>query len=606
MTKSEYQNKSKFQIANNKLKVLVFVIWILNLFCALNFNICHSVFAQEADLEFTLDIASSTIPLPKIFRPNLDLSGRGFNREPAWPQTVAAKEVLDVWQKDIGFGGLYRIQYNLWEINELSKDADLQNKLLNNYEEIIKNINNAGGTAILDIFGTPAGLGRVLDKKSPPRDLKAFKELVKSTIRYLSCNKRYNIWYEVWSAPDMDDFFLGRKTEYLNLYRQVAESINELEAETKIHIPIGAPSVSWWFQDVDGNTISTPEKSLIYELIKFCNHYRLPLDFITWHGYSTDPGAEKENTIYNKTAVTLIRDWLTYFNFDRNTLLIVDEWNFDSNANVLPQRHEESFISSSYIPSRIKNMYEAGIDYQLYFSLEDFNNNKEGLLRNVGIFSFDPEYSGYKGSPKSTYNVFRMLSGLGSDMFLVKLNDEFVGATATKAKDGIVVLIYNYIDPDIATNFLSKNIAALNTGERKILLNIIKSQRFEKILLRQLDIPALRATGKVNAVLKKAQELNDKAKKFVSRDRNIKISIKGLKDRYLYERYVVDASCSLNCEYAAYEKKEINAAGPYQEILALKPYSVHMIVLKKKPPEPETAAVETNVSNKTQETSTKE
>ena len=41
MTKHKIQNKSKAQISNVKTLVLVFVIWILNLFCALNFDICH-------------------------------------------------------------------------------------------------------------------------------------------------------------------------------------------------------------------------------------------------------------------------------------------------------------------------------------------------------------------------------------------------------------------------------------------------------------------------------------------------------------------------------------------------------------------------------------
>ncbi len=574
------------KIKNQNLKILVLI-------CSSTFYILHFTFtcyAQEGDLEFTLDSTSNTVPLPKIFKPNIDLSGRGFNREVTWPQTVAAKEVLDTWKKDIGFSGLYRIQYNLWEIEQLAKDKDSQNKLLANYENIIKSITDAGGTVILDIFGTPANLGKVLDKKSPLRDLRAFKELIKSTIRDLSCNKRYNIWYEVWSAPDIDDFFLGRKQEYLNLYRAVAESINELKAETKIYIPLGGPSVSWWFQNLDGNTLVTPERSLIYELIKFCYHYRLPLDFISWHAYSTDPQAEKENTIYKKTAVTLVRDWLTYFNFDRNIPLIVDEWNFDRDANVLSARGEQSFICASYIPSRIKNMYEAGIDHQLYFSLEDFQNNKEGVVRNTGIFSFDPEYSGYKGSPKSVYNVFKMLSNLGNNMFVPKLDDEFVGVIATKDEERIVLVVYNYIDPDIVTSFLSRNVANLNAAERKILLNVIKSQKLEKIMLHQLDIPALRATNKLKALLKKAQELNDKAKKFESSARNIKIGIKNLKTNYLYQRYTLDSSCSLNCEFAANEQKEVNAAELYQEALSLKPYSVHMIVLKEKPKEPESAA----------------
>ncbi|MFH0935850.1 MAG: cellulase family glycosylhydrolase [Candidatus Omnitrophota bacterium] len=544
----------------------------------------YGLFAQDDSLVINLDAASNTIPLPKVFRPGIDLSGRGFHRDPGWPQAMAAKEVVDIWRQDIGFRGVYRLQYSLWEINQLSRDKDAQRALLDNYESIIKSISDAGGIVILDIFGTPAGLGKVLDKKSPPWNLKAFKELIKSTVRELSCDKKYNIWYEIWNAPDLDDFFLGRKQEYLNLYRAVAEGIRELRAETRIHIPIGGPAVSWWFQNLDGNTIVTPQKSLIYEMIKFCYRYRLPLDFISWHGFATDPAAEKENTAYKKTAVKLIREWLSYFKFDRNTPLIVGEWNYDRSANVLPERKEKSFVAASYIPARIKNMYEAGIDYQVYFCLEDFKNNKEGVVRNVGIFSFDSEYSGYRGSPKAAYNSFRMLGELGQEMFLTKFEDDFCGVIATRRKEGMAIIIYNYIDPEIVNSYLSRNIATLKKAERRILLNLIKRGTIEEITSGETELANVRVTKKIKALLRRAKELNEKAARFSLSARRINLNINNLKKGdYTYQRFAVDSSCSTDCKFVPLEEKEISAAGIYQEALELSPYSVQMIILEKKP-----------------------
>ncbi|MCM8795706.1 MAG: hypothetical protein NC928_03355, partial [Candidatus Omnitrophica bacterium] len=392
-------------------------IFIIFLFSILILITTHEASAQDFDLEFVLDVNSQTIPLPNIFKPNIDLSGRGFHRDNTWPQNLASPQTLEAWEKEIGFSGIYRLQYNLWQIGELAKDKELQEALLSNYENIIKKINASGGIVILDIFGTPSGLGRVLDKRSPPYDLRVFKNLIKSHIRRLSCEKRLNVWYELWTAPDLDDFFLGRKTDYLNMYRMVAESIKELSAESKLHIPLGAPALSWWFQNLEGNTIISSEESLIYELIKFCYAYRLPLDFISWHGFSTDPKVELTITRYNKTAVALIRDWLSYFHFEGNLPLIVDEWNYDRAMNVLPERKEASHIAASYIPARLKNMYEAGLDYQLYFSLEDFYHPKEGVIRNTGIFWFDPASSEDKGKAKSIYSVFRMLGSLAKEMF---------------------------------------------------------------------------------------------------------------------------------------------------------------------------------------------
>ncbi len=574
---------------NTKIRFLILAV------CA-GISLSRLAFAQTDNLEFNLDFNSGTAALPKIFRPDIDLSGRGFHKDKTWPQNLAVKEAIGAWQQDIGFGNLYRLQYNLWEINDRAKDKNAQEKLLDNYGNVIKSISDSGGIVILNIFSTPAGLGKALDKKSAPWNLKAFKALVKQTIQSLSCDKKYNIWYEVWSAPDLDDFYLGRKQEYLNLYRAVAEAVRELEEEYKIHIPVGGPSTSWWFQNLEGNSIVTPERSLIYELIKFCYRYHLPLDFISWHGYSTDPKIEKEITAYNKTGIALIRDWLSYFHFDRDTPLIVDEWNYDSGANMLAERYDKSNIASSYILSRLKNMYEAGLDYQVYFSLEDFQNNKEQVSRNVGVFWFDKESTRKRGA-KSTYNVFRMIAALGKDMLSpsFKSDDEFVDYLVTKDKDDLILMIYNYCDSAIATNYISRNIGSLNNAERKILLNLIKSRKLDKVTKGQLDMNTLRLTARLKALFKKAQELNVQSEKFSNSERTIKLDIRNLKGDYIYQRYTIDSSCSLNCDFTPAEEKQIKIADSYQDTLTLKPYSVNLLVFKKKPPEPETVKAESAV-----------
>ncbi len=541
-------------------------------------------FAQSPDeVEFNLDLSSPAVALPKIYKPNIDLSGRGSHREITWPQTLAAKSTLETWQADLNFSGFYRIQYNLWEIEQLAKDKAAQAKLLDNYEAIIKQISDSGGVVILDLFGTPSGLGRVLDKNSPPRNLKVYKERVKNTIRQLSCNKKYNIWYEVWNAPDLEDFFLGERSEYLNLYRIVGEAVKELRQEAKIHIPLGGPSASCWFANIEPNNILFPERSLIYELIKYCYSYRLPLDFISWHAYSSDPKLEKQDTIYNKSFIKLIREWLSYFHFENNLPLIIDEWNFDAGANILPERGRDAYVAASFIPARLKNMYEAGVDYQAYFCLEDFGGNKEGATRNLGVFSFDTEHPDSKEYAKAGYNTLRMLNLLGNELLPVQSTDEFVGIIPTKSLDYSAVLIYNYIDPQAAMNYLSRNLVYLNSAEKKSVLDIIKSDRIEKILSGKLGLSALRLSPKAKNMFNQALELNNLAKKFSASNRKIKISFKAAKDIYALSRYVVDNSCSRDCEFKASDEKEADFNQGYAETIEMSPYSAQLLVFKKKP-----------------------
>ena len=90
---------------NSKLKTIIKNLKFCILSFGFTFYILHftfNCFAQQTDdLEFSLDVNSPTIALPKIFKPNIDLSGRGFHRHAYWPQGLAAAEVLDTWQKEI-------------------------------------------------------------------------------------------------------------------------------------------------------------------------------------------------------------------------------------------------------------------------------------------------------------------------------------------------------------------------------------------------------------------------------------------------------------------------------------------------------------------------
>jgi hypothetical protein len=573
-----------------KLPIILSGVWISLVF-ALFFSPAGSWAQAPEELEFNLDLNSPVVSLPNIYRSSVDLSGRGKQHDKTLPQTLASAEVLAIWQADLGFRNFYRIQYNLWEIQQLASDPDSYQKLLENYENIIKKISDSGGTVILDLFGTPDGLGTVLDKNSAPHNLKAYKELVKKTIRKLSCEKKYNIWYEVWNAPDIGDFFIGERSEYFNLYRIVGEAVKELRQETKINIPLGGPSVSAWFRNIEPNNLLSPERSLIYELIKYCYSYRLPLDFISWHAYSSDPAEEKQDTIYNKPFVELIREWLTYFKLNSNIPLLVDEWSFDGSANILAERAKSAYISASYIPARLKNMYEAGIDYQTYFCLEDFGDKAAGAIRNLGIFSFDPARP-EKSYAKANYNVWRMLGLLGQDLFTAKFSDEFVGVIATKSPDYFAVLIYNYIDPQAAMNYISHNLVYLNRAEQKAILNIVKSDRMKKILAGQLSLANLRLSAKTKAMLSRAIELNSLANKFSTTNRKIKVSLKGVKDNYSLRQYVVDSKCSRNCEFKPSPEKDVDFNQGYVETMELSPFSVQFLVFKKKPASAEIAPEE--------------
>ena len=83
------------------------------IFVSLCLSACGFVFAQTDEVELNLDFSSATIPTPKLFRPDIDLSGMGFSRELSWPQNLSSPEAIDTWQRDVGFAGIYRLKNNV-------------------------------------------------------------------------------------------------------------------------------------------------------------------------------------------------------------------------------------------------------------------------------------------------------------------------------------------------------------------------------------------------------------------------------------------------------------------------------------------------------------
>lgn len=562
------------------------------IFAAGSFCLCPSPAAQEIAkdapprMDFSIDVAGQAPARPKIFSPSIDLSGRGWGADPSRPQSLAGEEAVKRWEEEIGFPGYYRLQFDLWEAGRQKENKEALDRQTAYYHGIIDRVCSSGGTVIMSFFGTPAGMGKVLDKRSQPLDPREFKKLAKKYIREFRNDR---VWFEVWSAPDLDDFFLGSTQDYLVLYRSVAEAVKEVESEDKVDIRLGGPGTSWWYQNPEGNTVAAPEKSLIYELIRFCSRYGLPLDFITWHAYSTDPFAEQYNTAYNKLPVELIREWLTYFNLKKETPLIIDEWNYDNGLNLPQERSEKGNIAASYVPARLKGMQACGVDGQVYYCLEDFHSNTKHVTRNIGAFWFDFRNGQYKGGPKAVYNVFRMLQMLGDNFYQLPppAGKGEVGILAGRDGTRVNVLVYNYVNPEAARDMLSRSVGGLNAAERKVLLRMIKDGSYGRLLSRQTEVQSLRGVSKrLRALLAEAVSQNDEIEKKRAAVQPVRITLKNVSGDYLVRRYAVDPSCSRDCVFSPSQEKTVSCSGTLEEIVELPAYSVMLFSFEPKPSEP--------------------
>ena len=194
-----------------------------------------------------------------------------------------------------------------------------------------------------------------------------------------------------------------------------------------------------------------------------------------------------------------------------------------------------------------------------------------------------------------------MFDLFGQDLYTAKFNDEFVGVIASKSVDYLALLIYNYIDPQAAMNYISHNIVYLNSVEQKAILSIVKSDRMKKIIDGQLSLATLRLSIKTKNMLSRAIELNSLVNKFSTTSRKLKVSLKGAKDTHLLSKYVMDSNCSRNCEFKPSFEKELDFNQSDVETIELSPYSVQLLVFKKK-----TAPAEVKLEDQLAETKSAE
>jgi len=182
-----------------------------------------------------------------------------------------------------------------------------------------------------------------------------------------------------------------------------------------------------------------------------------------------------------------------------------------------------------------------------------------------------------------------------------RLDNECVGLIATKTRKGLALLLFNYIDPEIAKNYLSRHLSELSAKQARALVNLVNSSKWEQIINKSISLKSLRLNKKIRARLKEAIALHDKAVSLMQNPQGVNLKLVNLKSNYTYKKYVVDKSCCLDCAFVPREEKEIGGVDTYTETLFLEPFSVVLILL-----EQNTAAVSELIEESTETFTTDE
>jgi hypothetical protein len=185
-----------------------------------------------------------------------------------------------------------------------------------------------------------------------PNDWEEWKRLIFNLVKHYK-DKRAGIRYwEISNEPDIGEAggcpYRFQPEDYVRYYQETAEAI--LKADP--------------FARVGGPTLAYVRSPILPTLLEHCDKENIPIHFVSWHIYTSDPLKIKETIEYVKDLLK------KYPRLKLETIL--DEWNMDLGAPSHDPRFQPCFVAET-----IYQMVSAGLDYSCYYHIRDYRFNRE-------------------------------------------------------------------------------------------------------------------------------------------------------------------------------------------------------------------------------------
>lgn len=144
----------------------------------------------------------------------------------------------------------------------------------------------------------------------PPQDARKWADICVHIIRHYNDGWaggfRHNIRYwEIWNEPDVGKLmWSGTFEDYIRLYAATSRAIKEYDS----HLSVGGPAAAF------------PTGTFLADFVAACQKEALPLDFCSWHTYTSSPEDLADNARH-------VRELLDRHGFQRAESHL-NEWNY--------------------------------------------------------------------------------------------------------------------------------------------------------------------------------------------------------------------------------------------------------------------------------------
>jgi len=293
-----------------------------------------------------------------------------------------------------------------------------------------------------------------------PNDYDQWEELIFNLVRHYKDRGAGIRYWEVANEPDIGEDggcpYRFKPDSYCRYYQHTVGAILRADPNALV----GGPALAY-----SGSPI-------LPALLDFCTKEEMPLHFVSWHIYSSDPKRIRA-TIDNVKALLK-----KYPALKPETFL--DEWNM--NLGFPPS---DVRIQPCYVAEVAWQMKEGGLDYSCYYHIRDYHVSFErfapfmsarGTAFMTGWWNRMPQFDGlfdFQNNVRPAYFTFKLLSRLTGERLRLTSDAPTVHGFATRderfSSYEYNLLLWNFSASPIEVELSFENMPASMTAKPVVL-----------------------------------------------------------------------------------------------------------------------------------------
>jgi hypothetical protein len=393
-----------------KLRIVLIVATVL---------VVSTVSAQEQAVEVTISLGERLGPM-HIER--MALGQGGLSEEPMWDDRIAEIRALRPAV----------IRLFIQEYFDLLPAPGKYH--FDTLDRSVDTILKTGAEPIMCICFKPRVLFPVVDQDIvEPNDYGRWEELIFRMVRhYKQRDPRIRYW-EVTNEPDIGESggcpYRFQPESYTRYYRHTVEAILRADPDAL----------------VGGPALANARSPILPALLEFCEKEKIPLHFVSWHIYSSNP-QQVRGTIDHVHGLLKKRP-------GPRVQTMLNEWNVD-----LSHPPDDPRFQPCHVAEVIWQMKEGGLDYSCYYHIRDWHvamepfakfMSPQGTMFMYRWWNRRPQYDGlfdYQNVVRPAYFTFKLLSRLTGERLRVTSESRSIHGLATwdEYLQLYNVLVWNY------------------------------------------------------------------------------------------------------------------------------------------------------------------